>query len=220
MGLFMRVNAFYEAPHDAVLTCLESFWAQHGSRLSAVPVDASDWVDPYFLHATRDGWTLLQWTMGWEWEMRRLAQLHMSRTLDCAGILVFVYDGDDWGYELFHHGEAVDHFVQFPQPGNRWFPGQSLDGNPEVLVAQFPGLGLNPAQMAPYLVHRPEDWDQAEEWDMPAQPDDEFSRGDSLASLAFLRRLGIGVDVVEEPDRLAITWKAPVWRRFTVDESP
>jgi hypothetical protein len=211
----MRINAFHGVRHDAVLAGLESFWARHGRRLNTVPADDPASVDSYELHAMRDGWTLLNWTMGWEWDLRRQAQLHVSRALDCAGILVFVYDGDDWGYELFHHGEAVDHFVQDPQPGNTWFPGQSLAGQPEVLVAQFPGLALKPAQMAPYLVQRPEDWDLAEEWDVPAAPGDEFSRGDELAALAFVRRLGISLNV-----RGRITWGAPVWRRFTVDESP
>ena len=210
----MRINVFYGAPHDQVLSCLESFWAQQGKRLTVVPADVSPPHDSYQLHAMQDNWTPLWWTIGWEWDLRRQAQLHVSRTLDCPGILIFVYDGDYWGYELFHHGEALDHFVQ-RQRDTDWFPGHSLTGRPELLVAQFPELGLTPAQIAPYLIPEPEVVDLDDEWDAPAQPGDEFSRGSDLASLSFLRRLGIGVDVIDR----YVTMTAPVYCRFTVEES-
>lgn len=173
---------------------LAEFWAGEGRRVEPVP--PGDRADAFDLHERRAGWTVLSWTRGWEWTLRRRAQLYVSEVLGCAGLLVFVYDGDDWGYELFDRGKALDWFVQWPQEGDTWFPGRDLSGRPEAVVAAFPDLALDRSDVAAYLVQRPDD-PADDEWDVPARPGDRFRRGDERAALDFLGLLGI--DVGGEP---------------------
>jgi hypothetical protein len=51
-------------------------------------------------------WTVLDSHGGWEWEIRRRAQFHVSRVLNISGLLLYVFDGDYWFYELFANGEV------------------------------------------------------------------------------------------------------------------
>jgi hypothetical protein len=214
MGLFIRINAFRGVSPAVVHAALAEFWSRQARLVEPVPLGAS--VDAFDLREERDGWTVMRWTSGWEWNLRRQAQLYVSEVLDCAGILVFVYDGDDWGYELFDRGTAVDWFIQWPQEGNTWFPGQDLSGRPETVVAAFPDLSLDRSDVAAYLVQRPDDFGDEETWDVPARPGDRFRRGDECAALDFLGLLGVTVDVVEDQ----LTWSAPLWCRFRAEPPP
>lgn len=186
----------------------------HARQVEQVPLDAR--VDAFDLYEQRDGWTVMRWTSGWEWKLRRQAQLHVSEVLGRAGILVCVYDGDDWGYELFDRGAAVDWFVQWPQEGNTWFPGRDLSGRPEAVVGAFPDLALEHSEVATYLVQPPDDLvflEDDEVWNVPARPGDRFRRGHECAALDFLGLLGVTVDVTEQ----GLAWSAPLWRRFRVE---
>ncbi|WP_432988629.1 hypothetical protein [Dactylosporangium sp. CA-233914] len=214
MGLFVRINAFRGVGHADVHAALAEFWSRHARRVEQVPAD--EWVDAFNLYEQRDGWTVMRWTSGWEWTLRRQAQLHVSEALGCAGILVFVYDGDDWGYELFDRGTAVDWFIQWPQERNTWFPGRDLSGRPEAVVAAFPDLALDRSDVAAYLVQRPDDEESDDAWDVPARAGDRFRRGDECAALDFLALLGVTVAVTEE----GLGWPAPLWRRFRVEPPP
>jgi hypothetical protein len=158
MGLKLRYNLFYEVEADAVYAALESYWTERGRQIQTTVRR-----DEYVLYHSEHGWMLLEWDGGWEWELRRAAQLHVSRVLGCAGLLVFVYDGDYWGYELFNHGREVDHFVQDPE-STGWFPGSSCSGQPELFAAQFPPGRLRPADIAPYLLPMPE-YHEDPQWD-------------------------------------------------------
>lgn len=91
MGLKPRCNLFHAVDAEPVYQALVSFWEQRHSRLQAIAPAARD---AYRLHGQRGGWALLDWDAGWEWTLRREAQLHVSRVLGCAGLLVFMYDGD------------------------------------------------------------------------------------------------------------------------------
>ncbi len=205
MGLKLRLNLFSGTDAQAVYVALESFWTAQGYRLEAGP-------GGYVLHETRDGWTQLDWDAGWEWDLRRKAQLHVSRVLDRPGLLVFVYDGDYWGYELFARGEEVDHFVQDPERTG-WFPDRDCTGRPELVAAQFPAHGLRPSDVAPYLVPRPDDWWPDDGiWDAPARPGDEYGRGAECAVLDFLRLLGVRIGLRER----YVTPAAPAWKAFRV----
>jgi hypothetical protein len=210
----MRINAFRGVSHADVDAALADFWSLHHRRVESVPPDAR--VDAFDLYEQRDGWTVLTWTIGWEWKLRRQAQLHVSEALGCAGILMFVYDGDDWGYELFDRGAAVDWFVQWPQEGNTWFPGKDLSGQPEAVAIAFPDLALDRSDVATYLVQRPDDYEADDMWNVPARPGDRFRRGDECAALDFLGLLGVAVDVSER----ILVWPAPLWRRFRVEPPP
>ncbi|WP_329380368.1 hypothetical protein OG625_14775 [Streptomyces sp. NBC_01351] len=212
MGYFTRRNLFHGVGHQQVYDALAEFW--EGERHTLVPADRET-RDAYTLYEQRGGWTVLEWNIGWEWDLRRRAQFHVSRAYDCPGLLTFVHDGDFWAYELFHHGEAVDHFIQWVYPGQSWFPGRPIDGRPELLVAQFPALKLNVEHARGYLSsirldELPEDdplWDDEDDEDPRAQPvreGDEAGRLDALAVFDFWRYLGV------DPE-------APAWRRFTTE---
>jgi hypothetical protein len=216
VGLFMRTNAFHGVSHVDVRAALAEFWSRHDRQVQPTPEPR---VDAFALHEQRDGWTVLDWTRGWEWTLRRQAQLHVSEALGCTGLLVFVYDGDYWGYELFDRGAAVDWFVQWPQEGNSWFPGKDLRGRPDAVVAAFPDLALDPADVTAYLLQYPDGqddeqrWQDEELWNVPARLGDRFSRGEDCAVLDFLGLLGVAVDVTER----GVTWRAPLWHRFLVE---
>jgi hypothetical protein len=222
----MRLNALRGVSHVDVEAALAEFWSSHGRRVERVPPDLN--VDAFDVYGQRDGWTVMWWTRGWEWKLRRAAQLYVSEVLGCAGILVFVYDGDSWGYELFDRGVAVDWFYQCPQERNGWFPGKDLSGRPEAVVAAFPDLALDRSTVAAYLVQDPyygapddevhdeANWRAYEAWDVPAQPGDRFRRGDECAALDFLDLLGVRIDVIEH--RLVVP--GPLWRSFRVEPPP
>jgi hypothetical protein len=99
VGLALRYNLFHHADPKAVYGLLHTFWQKRSHR-----VIESNTPDTYVLYHEHNGWTLLDWDRGWEWKLRREAQLYVSRKLSCAGLLVFVFDGRYWGYELFDQG--------------------------------------------------------------------------------------------------------------------
>jgi hypothetical protein len=216
MGLALRYNLFYGVDAEAVYGGIVSFWVRLGFRLLPTPLRPLPELpfDAYVLYRPRGGWTLLAWDSGWEWARRRQAQLHVSRTLGCSGLLVFVYDGEYWGYELFNSGREVDHFVQDPDGGG-WFPGRDCVGSPQRLVAQFPARGLRPTDVSPYLVRNPDPSDLAREWNTVARAGDEFTRGDECAVVDFLRTLGVGIELRRHgDDRRYVTPLAQPWKAF------
>ncbi|HZM74875.1 MAG TPA: hypothetical protein VFC19_04065 [Candidatus Limnocylindrales bacterium] len=166
MGLALRYNIFHHADPKAVYGLLHAFWEKRGHRIVEGPRE----FNGYVLHHERNGWTLLNWSGGWEWKLRREAQLRISRLLNCTGLLVFVYDGRYWGYELFHQGVEVDHFVQKPEE-HQWFPGRDCAGRAEA----FQLLDIPPADIAPHL----------------------RNTSDANGFLEFLATLGVGLELRE-----------------------
>ncbi|MFF8865095.1 hypothetical protein ACF08B_23900 [Streptomyces sp. NPDC015139] len=200
---------------------LAGFWRAQDHRL----VDAAADEDAYTLHRTSGPWTALSWTRGWEWDLRRRAQFHVSRVHDCPGLLTFLYDGDYWGYELFHHGTTVDRFLQWAQPGQQFFPDASVRGRPDLLVAQFPALGLDPDHARGYLtsvdVEDPtyEDFDASSDdpRNRPVRDGDRWGRLDAEAVFDFWRFLGAEPGTPYDTDGFPnpYLFAAPVHRRFT-----
>ncbi|SHM83692.1 hypothetical protein [Actinacidiphila paucisporea] len=218
MGGFLRCNLFYDVDHQQVYEALDEFWQNRQHRLA----DADSTVeDCYTLHQRHNDWTVLEWTRGWEWDLRRRAQLHVSRTYDCPGLLTFVYDGDLWGYELFHHGTEVDHFVQWVESDQGFFPDVPRTGRPDLLVAQFPDLGLDLTHARGYLTSVRLDDDSFEDFygsdddprNRPVREGDRSGRLDAFAVFDFWRFLGVEPDDNPTADLFA----APVWRRFTTE---
>jgi hypothetical protein len=209
VGVFLRCNLFREVDHEQVHAALTDFWVSENHRVT--PADpATD--DAFVLHEQRNGWTALEWTRGWEWDLRRRAQFHVSRVHNCPGLLIFVYDGDFWGLELFHHGEAMDHFVSWPDW--EFFPGRPVGGRPDLLVAQFPDLALDLEHARGYLsVHRYyTSSDVDDEDDARVREGDRWPPGDAMVVFDFLRFLG----APPNSGPLDVLFAAPVWRRFTV----
>jgi hypothetical protein len=124
----LRYNLFYSTA-GAVF---EQFTSHYRRRGLAAEIN---------FYRERNGWVVVELDAGWEWELRREVQLAVSDALGCPGFLVFVYDGDYWGYEFFDRGEAVDHFVQEPtgEPSVNGRPKVPNSGQPsttnEALVA-------------------------------------------------------------------------------------
>lgn len=203
MGLALRLNAFRDVDAADVYGALETFYARRGGVL----ISERDRLRAYDLRERRGRWCVLEWDAGWEWKLRREAQLHVSRQLGVPGLLVFVYDGDYWGYELFDRGEALDHFVQTAMDPVITFPGQRCDGDAALLART---LGLDEADVAPYL-SRWHGWhERARREKERARPGDEFTRWEECAVLDFLRALGVDVALAG----YAVEFAAPIWRSF------
>jgi len=186
MGLALRYNIFHHADPKAVYGLLHAFWEKRGHRIVETEEPPFHSYGDYRLYHERNGWTLLDWDGGWEWKLRREAQLFISRSLNCPGVLVFVYDGWYWGYELFGYGEELDHFVQRPEE-HQWFPGRDCAGDPQA----FQPLGKQPAEIEPHL----------------------RNTKDANGFLGFLTMLGVDVELTETRYYRPT---APLWKQFKI----
>jgi hypothetical protein len=200
VGLKLRYNLFYSTA-EAVYDAFAAFYGRRGSRLRAAD-DASGRLNFY---REQDGLAVVELDRGWDWKVPREAQLFVSRSLGCPGFLIFVYDGNYWGYEFFDRGEVIDHFVQEATGEPIGFPGEDCRGNPHVVAARLPFLRVE--DIAAYLVQK-RDWVIPEGMDVPARLGDEFRRFDECAVLDFLRMLGVATEIRDHCVRL----KAPLFR--------
>lgn len=138
------------------------------------------------------------------------AHRYISSELGCPSILCLMCDGDYWGYELFDGGQAVDHFLQWPDEAETWFPGEDCSGNPEQFERLFEHLSA--ADVAPYFVHCPvlsgdlaglEEYIECdrrfEELDVKVRPDDVSTRLDAHALFDFLDLLGLRIHAAPAP---------------------
>ncbi len=238
MGLKLRYNLFYDLKPGLIYQALVHYWKEEGERLMKREYERTgDWRSITSMGSKLyqpDGpWTLFEWSSGWEWVVRRQAQLYVSRVFERPGLLVFVDDGDYWGYELFNSGRYIDHFVQNRDAGADWFPGQDCRGNAELFAAQFPHLHLDVTKLASYLIQDPwlteEEFNQAqaqgeeafrekmyeadlesERLNVPANEGDEFTRFSECAVLDFLRFLGLHIELRAH----YVTPLAPLWHDF------
>ncbi|HEY3320921.1 MAG TPA: hypothetical protein VGP72_10690 [Planctomycetota bacterium] len=226
MGLKLRVNTFFQVNAEDVYSAYLQFYGP-GAVLEDFPCGEQD---QYVLRQRRQDWTILEWDGGWEWLVRRQAELHVSNLLKCRGFLLFVFDGDYWGYEYFSSGTILDHFVQVEKPcdGADWFPGQNTSGKPDLIAGEFPWLSK--ADIANYFVRNPIDdiaepnpgesqieydrriWAEHQRLNVPARDGDEFKRFDECAILDFMRLLGIPVELRGK----RVTFIAPEYKRFFV----
>jgi len=190
MGLRLRYYLFYGVASGDVGGALQAFYAVRGRPLQktlagTVPSDLS-----LYIYTADNNWVVVELDSGWEWKERREAQLFVSERLYCPSLLIFVYDGDYWGYEFLDQGKVLDHFVQQQDQADQWFPGQDCSGKPEVLVQHLPFLNFS--VIAPYLKQKPS-YGNPPELKGKVHPHDEFDRFDECAVLDFLRALGVRV---------------------------
>lgn len=101
-------------------------------------------------------------------------------------MLLYIYDGDYWGYD-FYVGKEEDHFSTRPD----YFGPVSqeekkrLSGNPAILTGWFPTWDVGKLQR--YLVH----WsNRTDELGETACPNDQFLYGDCWQMTDFAARLG------------------------------
>jgi hypothetical protein len=225
MGLKLRLHLFYKVDPAEVYEALSECYEDHGWPLQVIQQSQSrDAPHELWLHERDGDWTVLDSHGGWEWEMRRKAQLHVSRVLHTTGVLVWVVDGDYWVYELFADGVVLDDFTQDAWDDELWIPETGSHGDPALLARQFPWIRLEDA--AAYLVRTPTrvdeqgekdvDWAEYQRLDVPPRPGDEFTRFDECAALDFLRLLGIRVALRDRYVRLL----SPIWRTFRIAGDP
>ncbi len=119
MGLSLRYNLYHNVSADAVFGCYKPIFANGNTTVTSCGAQHLPRID---IHASEAGWVVVNLDAGWEWCDRRVFQLYVSSQLDCPGFLIFVYDGDFWGYEFFGHGQALDWFLQDPDEVDIWFP--------------------------------------------------------------------------------------------------
>jgi hypothetical protein len=200
VGLKLRYNLFYSTT-EPVFDAFASFYGRRGRRLHAAH-DESGSLNFYGEH---NGWVVVDLGGGWEWKVRREAQLVVSRSVWCPGFLIFAYDGNYWGYEFFDRGEVIDHFVQEAIGEPIGFPGEDCRGNPRAIAERLPFLRVE--DVAPYLMQK-RDFVIPEGMNVPARPGDEFRRFDECAVLDFLRMLGVLVEIRDHKVHL----KAPLFR--------
>lgn len=201
MGLKLRYQVFRHTTASAVYGAYLSFYESRGRPLQ---VTGADWQRIDF-HREIDDWVVVSLDGGWEWKERRELQLSVSSRLWCPGFLIFVYDGDYWGYEFFDHGEVFDRFVQEATGEPIGFPNANCRERPDVLASHLPHLRAR--DIAPYLVQK-HDFAIPEGMDVSARPGDEFRRFDECGVLDFLRMLG--VDVVLQGGYVQV--RSPVFR--------
>jgi hypothetical protein len=129
MGLFLRYNLFRDTTAAAVYGAYAAFYHERGRPLLSEGHDFGR-ID---FHCERNGWVVVNLDAGWEWKERREAQLFVSRRIWCAGFLIYVYDGEYWGYEFFDKGVVLDHFVQEGAEAVIGFPGEECAGNAYIV---------------------------------------------------------------------------------------
>lgn len=213
MGLKMRFNLFFHVPQESVYAALSSFYTQRNKRLT-IPGDDFFRFD---LHQQNGDWTILNLGGGWHWAEWCEAQLSTSKILNCSSFLMFVNDGDYWGYQLCSGGIILDRFIQRDEDKENWFPGDAATGSPSVLRSHFPWL--DEISVAPYLVKMPEfgmPGDCMAEYkrlNIRVAPDDEFCRFDECAILNFLHLLKIGVKLQSGH----VEFEAPIWKSFWIE---
>lgn len=227
MGLKLRLNLFYEVGAHDVYRAFEEFYQQRGQCLYESGAESNI----YKLHERENRWTMLEWNGGWEWDIRRKAQLHVSKALGCLGFLIFVYDGDYWGYELFKNGEVLDRFVQMEETheGSIWFPNELCHGNCDLIARELPFLSAD--EVAPFLMQNPTGlrfaeglseeendleidrrWALRKRLNVPAKEGNQFGRFDECAVLDFLSLLGVSWEMKANH----IDFPAPWHRTFHV----
>ena len=102
-------------------------------------------------------------------------------------MLLYIYDGDFWGYD-FYGGKEEDHFRTRPDAFGPVGPRekQRLSGNPAALSGWLPTWDME--MMRRYLVHW-SDLDE-EELEETACPGDQFLYGDCWQMTDFMAQLG------------------------------
>ena len=182
MGLHLRYGLFHSATEQDVFAALGSFYQQRHTTADIA------------VHCQHNEWTVVDFHAGWRlWPEHRDAHRFVSSALSCPGFLVFVYDGDYWGYECVDGGEPIDYFVQWPSPDWDPFPGEDYRGNAQGVADRLPFLQAK--DIAPYLVQADDLGSDVDPLNVPPRPGDEFKRFDECSVLNFLRMLGVHVEL-------------------------
>src|SRR5437773_61828 len=151
MGGTIRIGAIRSDHCEVVFESLVKYF----SACERPVVDAKPPLNVYPLFEQSQGWVVLRYLDGLDWDHFREMQLFVSAELETTTLLAFIDDGDYWALEAAHRGKIISNFVQWPDPvlTESCFPGRPSDGNPAGLAALFPDV--EPGIIASYLVRDP-----------------------------------------------------------------
>ena len=104
-------------------------------------------------------------------------------------MLLYIYDGDYWGYDFYGGGEE-DHFSTCPDYFGPVSPEekQRLTGNPAALLGWFPIWDISAVRN--YYVHWSDQSEDELEAAGVAYPADQYPYGDCWQMIDFAARLG------------------------------
>lgn len=220
MGFKLRLNLFYQTCHEAVYEAYAQFYRERRTRLT----DNGDDFYRFDIREKKQDWVVVRHPFGRCWEEWQKVQEFTSRFLRCTNLLLFVYDGDFWGYQLCSKGKVIDRFIQRDDDdGYNWFLGDAAPGNPELLADLFPWLNFE--EVALYLQKLPsyeipgDYMEIRNRLNIRVRPEDLFCRFDECAILNFLRILRVLVEIrSEENEHLdVVTFPSPVWKSFWLE---
>ena len=193
MGEFINGVAVREADAARVAEALVAYARAHG--VDTATVGDPEWGD-VTMSATANGWTVLGWPDD-AFGRERSAARALSASLGTVASTVSIYDGDYWTHVLFDRGKEVDRFASMPD----YFAEDEDEaeqlkreyaGNPAAVAA---AIGLDVAQVAPYLAIRPDEDDFEDAYPVSGRgrafPDDESDLDDAWVFVDFWRRIGI-----------------------------
>lgn len=118
----------------------------------------------------------------------------MSVTLSCPVMLLYIYDGDFWGYFLYDQKQELDSFNTLPDyfecsPEEQ----QNCAGDSAVIARYF---HVEQKDIERYLRFWTEE--MMEQYEEPAYPEDEFGQCDCWQMADFMRKLGFPYTFGEE----------------------
>lgn len=173
MGLFLQTAVIPEASKSAVMEAVEHAAGQAGCEL----------IPGRCQYADSEQGTQILFS---DEAPKALAQV-LSKFLQKPVLLLFICDGDHWGYDFYRDGQELDRFDTVPDYAGPLSEQmrQNRSGKPEVLAESF---SILPDDIRNYLVFWDrEDLDSA---DQLAYPGDRFPLGDCWQMTDFLTRLG------------------------------
>lgn len=111
----------------------------------------------------------------------------LSEELSKAVLLLYIYDGDYWGYFLYDKGLEIDRFVPMPD----YFETvskeekQQMKGNVDIIAKYF---HVDKASIEKYIVF----WTDKmmNDYSAKAYEDDEFGQCEDWQMVDFMRKLG------------------------------
>ena len=173
MGLFLQTailpGCSEETAHNALITLAQ--------RDGALDLDASRCK--LFLHPSGVQILFHEDCAGYDPLARGLSELTGTPVL-----LLYIYDGDFWGYFFYENGAQLDHFPPIPD----YFGQQAQDFEPSgnsALIAQH--FSVSEEIVARYLIT----WTDADmEEARKACDDDAFCTGDCWQMADFMAKLG------------------------------
>lgn len=179
MGMFLQTMIIPDIPEDQVKSAVEKVAKEQaeGESMGLVPRECR-----YQVHDRGVSVLLNDDCVGFE----DLASV-LSKETGRPVMMLYIYDGDFWGYFLLENGEIKDTFNPMPDYFEE-IPEEekeSMKGNAALLAEYF---HVDAASVEKYLVFWTED--MLEKEGQKAYEEDEFEVGEDWQMADFMRSLG------------------------------